>query len=1080
MAFLTPQATGCRTFSPPPLDGSLSLPEIYDYNGIHNSQHPLFVYEGLDGRMETILWGQASRAVHTAARYVQSSLRAENTHNQSTVISILGNMDTFTYCALIVGILRAGYQAFPISTRNSAVAIAHLLRQVNSKYVFVSNGAAIQRLVSTVCAQPLVGGVPGVNLHLLPIPSFVSLFEMSGDMFVPLAPMEHPPDLAPALILHSSGTSAFPKPVRFTHRTLIQWGLLPYYGDIDICGQILCSHSLPLYHAMGTPLLTWTMTSGVIVASFAPDNTPVIPTPERVLSGALATKSSIIFCVPAFIEAWVVRPENISKLRKFLAVVFGGAPMQSGVGERLVAEGVNLIPFYGATEVGCVVKFLPRERAADWSYFEFSSHCEPAFIQYQGNVFQLLIVDCPTLTPNIINTRYNSMDAYDTNDLLVQHPTIPQLWRVYGRCDDQLAHSTGEKTNPVPIESTLIRHPKIRGAVMFGRGHFHAGILLDLLPEYAFDPIDKQQLSAFRAEILPLVEEANRFAPTHSRLFQEMILVSKPSKLFEYNSKGKPMRKVVLELYEHEIERVYASIEVSSQADIPVPMTWRQAECTVFVRKAVIKAMKYTIKDDDDLFQAGCDSFRAIWIRNIIVDGLCRNIRSHTRNKIPQNLVYLNPTINKLTSYLIQVIHHGQTSVAMSITSGKFAEMEGLVRKYCATFPSHRPQAYKNAGVGGDAVLLTGSTGFLGSHILKSLVETPEVTRVYTLNRRDTRGKRSIRDRHLSGFSNRGLDVSILSSDKLFFLEGDTTSEYLGLGPDMYCQLQTVVTHIIHNAWRVDFNVSLSSMEPLIAGTRRIVDFALGSKREVIPRLVFISTLSVFLNWARGIPAPENENRQPGTAMGLGYTESKWVTENILIKASEKSPLKPIIIRPGHICGGPSGYWDPVEWVPAIVRSGQHLGCLPRPEGNVTWIPAHVAAAAITEMRSSQDTFLNLTHPHPVSSSFIFETFAEHLDIRLIGYRDWLTALETSSIDNNDVVEASQHDNPALLLLDFYRSLYRPSSTVYMDTEAFGFPTPSIDQALAAAPKTLTNLPPLSHSDIQAWVVYWRKMGALR
>lgn len=192
-------------------------------------------------------------------------------------------------------------------------------------------------------------------------------------------------------------------------------------------------------------------------------------------------------------------------------------------------------------------------------------------------------------------------------------------------------------------------------------------------------------------------------------------------------------------------------------------------------------------------------SFRARWIRNIIIDGLQQSVKPHTRRKIPQNLVYFNPTINKLTSYLTQMMHHGQASVALSMTSGKIAEMEGLVRKYCVTFPSHHPRAHQCAPIRGDVVLLTGSTGFLGSHILKDLVEAPQVVRVYTLNRRDMKNKRSVKARHFSGFRDRGLDTSILSSDKIVFLEGDTASEYLGLGPDIYRQLQSAVTHIIHN-----------------------------------------------------------------------------------------------------------------------------------------------------------------------------------------------------------------------------------------------------------------------------------------
>lgn len=51
--------------------------------------------------------------------------------------------------------------------------------------------------------------------------------------------------------------------------------------------------------------------------------------------------------------------------------------------------------------------------------------------------------DCPSHTPNVINTQYNGEKAYDTNDLVMRHPTNPGLWRVYGRSDDQLTHSAG-------------------------------------------------------------------------------------------------------------------------------------------------------------------------------------------------------------------------------------------------------------------------------------------------------------------------------------------------------------------------------------------------------------------------------------------------------------------------------------------------------------------------------------------------------------------------------------------------------------------------------------------------------------
>ena len=43
------------------------------------------------------------------------------------------------------------------------------------------------------------------------------------------------------------------------------------------------------------------------------------------------------------------------------------------------------------------------------------------------------------------NTEINGEKAYETNDLLMRHPTNKDLWKVYGRGDDQIMHSNGEK-----------------------------------------------------------------------------------------------------------------------------------------------------------------------------------------------------------------------------------------------------------------------------------------------------------------------------------------------------------------------------------------------------------------------------------------------------------------------------------------------------------------------------------------------------------------------------------------------------------------------------------------------------------
>lgn len=51
-----------------------------------------------------------------------------------------------------------------------------------------------------------------------------------------------------------------------------------------------------------------------------------------------------------------------------------------------------------------------------------------------------------------VNIRNCEDGSYATGDLFELHETIPNAWRYFGRSDDLLIHSSGEKTNPIPSE----------------------------------------------------------------------------------------------------------------------------------------------------------------------------------------------------------------------------------------------------------------------------------------------------------------------------------------------------------------------------------------------------------------------------------------------------------------------------------------------------------------------------------------------------------------------------------------------------------------------------------------------------
>ena len=88
------------------------------------------------------------------------------------------------------------------------------------------------------------------------------------------------------------------------------------------------------------------------------------------------------------------------------------------------------------------------------------------------------------------------------------------------------------------------------------------------------------------------------------------------------------------------------------------------------------------------------------------------------------------------------------------------------------------------------------------------------------------------------------------------------------------------MTHVIHNAWKVDFNQSLKSFEPLVAGTRKLVDTCYEFDHPVT--ILYSSSISVALGWsAKQGMIPETPIPDPALAAGMGYGSSKYIVEHV-------------------------------------------------------------------------------------------------------------------------------------------------------------------------------------------------------
>ena len=111
-------------------------------------------------------------------------------------------IDSITYAAMMLAIMRCGHTVFCISTRNSAAAVAHLVRATNAFQLFVSPDHAMQHLAQEA-SEALKD--QGLDLDVLPIPQFDQIYYKSSESALDVARLRQPTADDPVLVLHSSG-----------------------------------------------------------------------------------------------------------------------------------------------------------------------------------------------------------------------------------------------------------------------------------------------------------------------------------------------------------------------------------------------------------------------------------------------------------------------------------------------------------------------------------------------------------------------------------------------------------------------------------------------------------------------------------------------------------------------------------------------------------------------------------------------------------------------------------------------------------------------------------------------------------
>jgi thioester reductase-like protein len=817
--------------------------------------------------------------------------------------------------------------------------------------------------------------------------------------------------------------------------------------------------------------LTVLKPAGVYFGVFNPffNNTTVIlplpgvpPTGEVLLEMLKYAKADWAAMAPLILEGIsknVTLLDEISQRLKMVTFAGGSLPKVFG---DMIATKIKLTNHIGSSESGPLPTVYRHgyDFERDWNYLQIHPSLGAKFDPLPGDVFELVWERSPEREPfQTVFTIYPDLVLYRTKDLFTPHPDLPNTWTHASRADDVIIFINGEKFNPIGFESSICNHPDVSAALMFGHQRFEAGLLIQ--PSNSKYPHTTVEKARFIQHIWPIVEEANSFVPGYAKISPSHICFTESDSPVLRTEKGSIRRATTLEQYSAKINQMYADVELIWTPNANQPEEIKTLEGIGKITKsAVLGAAKWTdIKNDDNFFDQGMDSLQVL--------KLVRNLRMGTSIRtIQPSTIYLHPTVAALALALEKMITEDE-----KLGSGKKDEQRNIISRTLDQYtdkidqlgfgtvssPVHKTNE--------QIVLLTGSTGSIGSYILRSLMQDDHVRHIYCLNRS---ADSSTLQQERNKFRDSSLPTTF-PADKVTFLMADLSDLTLGLPEDVYTTIAKQVTLVIHNAWMVNFNVPLQAFDTQLLGVVNLC--ALCGRSALRASFNFSSSISAVMNFddSTQLSIPESIITDMSAVPSSGYAESKYIAERLLDHAAAKLNLpKASILRLGQIAGASrsDGQWNSADWIHAMIVGSKALGALPsslsgnavEEDESIDWLPIDTAADAIVEISlehsrvssdpSNHTNVFHILNSHHTSwkalLASIITSFQGLSDdsIQVLPPKEWISMLRTQATAllantkgiSDEATEALFRANPALRLIDFFDKRFGASNQGHIIT----------------------------------------------
>ncbi|MFD8525670.1 thioester reductase domain-containing protein, partial [Streptomyces capillispiralis] len=305
---------------------------------------------------------------------------------------------------------------------------------------------------------------------------------------------------------------------------------------------------------------------------------------------------------------------------------------------------------------------------------------------------------------------------------------------------------------------------------------------------------------------------------------------------------------------------------------------------------------------------------------------------------------------------------------------------------------------------------------------------------------------------------------------------GELAEPHFGLSEPDWDRLARDVDLIVHCGARVNFAYPYRALAPInVGGTRTALELA---GMHTTKPFHYISTIAVIAGFGTAGVGHIDENTPLDHAdrISLGYPETKWVAEKLVVEAGRRG-LPVAVHRPYEVTGTVGrGVWNTDTMMCALFRTIAETGLAPDMALPLDFVPVDYTADAITHIITHQEPdgrVYHLTNPRAARLPLLVERLtAMGYPVRTVPYDTWTEMLAK--------LTAKLPDHPMAPYVPMFVEPARDSevSVKQMYTDGV-FPTFSRHHTESALAESGLVCPPVDAGLLDTYLHEFRRSGFL-